>query len=260
MVKLMLSFILPTLLLVAFGCGSSETVTSATPEARFAKAKELYDKRDYLEAINEFTVLTLQFQGSSVAADAQFYLGECRFARGEYLLAGFEYSVLKRSFPASARVPESQYKLGVSYYDLSPPASLDQQYTRKAVEELQAFIEYYPDDPHVPDAAAKIKELNTKLAEKQYNTARLYSRMEYYRAALSTYDMVIEKYHDTEYAPLAYIEKCELLYSRHRYREAGTEITKFLERYPNSVLASRAQLLKGKIAKEMPTSTETSTK
>jgi TolA-binding protein len=44
--------------------------------------ENLFDKEDYLEAINEFTIITLQFQGSQHAADAQFYLGDCRFKRG----------------------------------------------------------------------------------------------------------------------------------------------------------------------------------
>lgn len=75
--------------------------------------------------MNEFTVITLQYQGSAFVADAQFYLGECRFAREEFLLAAFEYSVVKRNYPASPRVADAQYKLGICYYSLSPRSSLD---------------------------------------------------------------------------------------------------------------------------------------
>jgi outer membrane protein assembly factor BamD len=72
-------------------------------------------------------------------------------------------------------VPEAQYKLALSYYELSPRAPLDQQYTRKAIDEFQSFVEYYPNNPLVKDAAEKIRELNTRLAKKQYETAKLYS-------------------------------------------------------------------------------------
>ena len=65
------------LALLAGGCGSSEeTVQSMSVEDRFAHAKALFDDRDYLDAVNEFTVITLQYQGSAHAADAQFYLGD----------------------------------------------------------------------------------------------------------------------------------------------------------------------------------------
>jgi len=233
------------------GCGSSKPQATLTPEERFAKAKALFDNEDYLEAINEFTVITLQYQGSSFAPDAQYYLGECRFQRGEFLLAAYEYSVLKRSFPANQRVADAQYKLALCYYNLAPKSSLDQQYTRKAIDEFQSFIEYYPAHALAADADQKIKELNGRLAKKQYDSARLYARMAYYRAALASYDVVIEKYHDTEYAPLSYLGKAEILMARDRYTDASAEIERFLERFPNSVLRGRAEDLKRTIEKEL---------
>ncbi len=238
--------------LAAAGCGgSSSVVKQVSPEDRFKHAKELFDDRDYLEAINEFNVITVQDQGSAFAADAQFYLAESRFRRGEYLLAAFEYNVLKRSYPASPRVPEAQYKMALSYYELSPKAPLDQQYTRKAIDEFQSFVEYYPANALVKDAAAKIQELNTRLAKKQYETAKLYTTMEYYRAAMMSFDEVIEKYHDTEYAPQAYQGKVELLISRNHYREAAAETDRFLTRYPNSVLKATMDSLKQRAEREI---------
>jgi outer membrane protein assembly factor BamD len=151
--------------------------------------------------------------------------------------------VLKRNYPASDRVGDAQYKLALCYYDLSPKSSLDQQYTKKAIDEFQTFVEYYPKNPLVPDADEKIRELTNRLAKKQYDTARLYAVMEYYRAALLSYDEVIDKYHDTEYAPLAYEGKVRLLMSRRHYREAKQEIDQFLAHYPNSVLRSRFESL-----------------
>jgi outer membrane protein assembly factor BamD len=240
-----------TALLVA-GCGSGDMTKTMTVDERFARAKGLFDTRDYLAAINEFTVITLQYQGSAVSPDAQFYLGECRFMREEYLLAAFEYSVVKRNYPANPRVADASYKTAMCYYNLSPKPALDQQYTRKAIDEFQSFIEYYPANAHATDAGVKIQELTVRLAKKQFDTARLYAVMEYYRSALFYYDDVIEKYHDTEYAPLAFIGKVELLMSRNKYREAAVEAARFLEKYPNSVLRGRMESLKTEIERELP--------
>ncbi|HUI11677.1 MAG TPA: outer membrane protein assembly factor BamD [Bacteroidota bacterium] len=234
------------------GCGSSEQTSTLTADERFAKAMDLFNKEDYLEAINDFTVITLQFQGSQHAADAQFYLGECRYRRAEYLLAAFEYGVLKKSYPASPRVPEAQYKLALSYYELSPRASLDQQYTRKAIDEFQSFVEYYPSNPLAADATAKIKELDAKLAKKLYDAARQYVVLERYVAALRYFDDVIDQYHDTDWAPLAFLDKVELLINRKKYADAQTNLTRFLSRYPNSVLKARADELQDRLAKEFP--------
>ena len=240
-----------TVALLLAVCGGGEVTKVMTVEERFAHAKALFDKGDELDAINEFTVITLQYQGSAFAADAQYYLGECRFQRDEYLLAAFEYSVVKRNYPASPRVADAQFKLGLCYYALSPRSALDQQYTRRALDELQSFVEYYPSHEKAVEAEARIKDLTVRLAKKQYDTAKLYRTMEFYRAAVYYFDDVIEKYHDTEYAPLSSIEKVELLMGRDRYTEAAAEAKRFMERYPNSVLRGRMETLKKNIDEEL---------
>lgn len=237
--------------IVLAGCGSAEKATNPTVDERFAHAKALFQKEDYLEAINEFTVITLQYQGSQYASDAQYYLGECRFNRGEYLLAAFEYGLMKRSYPASPRVPDAQYKLAMSYYMMSPRSALDQQYTKKAIDEFQSFVEYFPANALAADADARIRELNTKLARKLYDAARQYLTLERYKAAIQYFDDVIEKYHDTEYAPLSYLDKAETLIDRKKYADAGFELGRFLKRYPNSVLRGRADALKERLDREM---------
>lgn len=229
---------------LTFGCGSSQQTVSIPVEERFKHAKALFDDEHYLEAINEFTIITLQNQGSAYADSAQFLIAECRFNRGEFLVAATEYNYLKRSFPASPLLAEAQYKLALSYYNLSPKPQLDQQYTRKAIDEFQTFVEYYPSSGFVPDASAKIKELNGRLAKKAYDTARLYETMEYYKAAIFYYDDVIERYHDTEYAPLAYLGKVEVLITRKKFEDARAELQKFYDRFPNSVLQSKADKLR----------------
>jgi outer membrane protein assembly factor BamD len=238
--------------LVLAGCGSTEVTRSLGVEERYAHAKSLFDDGDYLNAINEFTIITLQFQGSANAADAQYYLGECRFARGEYLLASFEYSVVKRNYPASPRVADAQFKTALAYYHMAPKSALDQQYTRRAIDEFQSFIEYYPAHEKAVEADARIKELTGRLALKVFESAQQYVKMGYFRAAVFYYDDVIENYHDTEYAPLALIGKTELLISRNKYKDARAEVGRFIERYPTNVLRGRMNDLKEKIDKELP--------
>lgn len=251
MAKLSLSLWLIAVTVIGAGCGSSEETTVVSVEERFQRAKMLFDDEDYLEAINEFNVITLQFQGTDFADDAQFYLGECRFMRGEFVLAAIEYSALKRNMPASPLVPEAQYKLGVSYYNLSPEFMLDQQYTTKAIDELQTFVEYYPAHELAADAEAKINELTTRLAKKEYESAIMYSKLGFYKSAIVYYDAVIEKYHDTDYAPLARLGKVEAFVARNKYKEAESAINKFLKLFPNSVLRSRADELKSAIDQEL---------
>ena len=236
--------ILFLLSLIMWGCSGSIETANMTPRERLTYAMKLYEDRDYETAVNEFSGIVLQYPGASVVDTAQFYLGESRFNRKEYILAAYEFSKLIRNMPASKMIPESQYMLAECYYKLSPDYSLDQKYTKSSVKEFQSYIDFFPTSDKVPDAEVKIKELNDKLAMKEYHTAYIYSKMEYYKGALKYYDNVIEIYHDTKYAPLAMYDKVKLLISRGNSNGALEEINKFLQRYPSDEKAKEMQSLK----------------
>jgi outer membrane protein assembly factor BamD len=168
-----------------------------------------------------------------IVDDAQYYLGLCRFERGEYIIAAYEFSKLIKNMPASDFVSKAQFMLAETYYELSPNYNLDQKYTKKAIEEYQAFIDFFPLNEKVAEAEQKIEELNDKLARKDYDTAVIYEKMDYYTAAIKYFDSVVETYHDTKYAPQAMYRKIQVLMDREREDEALAEMRKFLKQYPD---------------------------
>ncbi|HTK83382.1 MAG TPA: outer membrane protein assembly factor BamD [Bacteroidota bacterium] len=224
-------------------CGSSDVTQSLSAGERFELGKKKFAGEDYLEAISQFEIVKLQFPGSTVADSAQFYLGECHYRQEEYLIAAEEYQALKRNMQASPLVPMAQYKIAMCYYNLSPDSPMDQAYTRRAIDEFQSFLEYYPSHEFARDASDKIVLLNTKLARKLYDTGRLYLKMEYYKSATIYFSAVVEKYHDTEFAEPALLGKVKALIPRKRYDEAKTEIDRFLQKYPESRMKSEAESL-----------------
>ncbi|MCK6606453.1 MAG: outer membrane protein assembly factor BamD [Ignavibacteriaceae bacterium] len=226
------------------GCSSSVDKTTMGPEERFNYAKAYYDDESYFEAAAEFESFILQYPGSVYADDAQYYLGMSRYHRGEYLLGAYEFSKLIRNTPTSEFVPECQFMLADCYYELSPHYSLDQKYTEKAIEEFQAFIDFFPLDKRVDDAEKKIKELNEKLALKSYEDGLIYEKMEYYTAALKYYTLVTEIYHDTRYAPMASYRKIVILNDKGRNNEALKEIDNFLSKYKDDSNYSSVERLK----------------
>jgi outer membrane protein assembly factor BamD len=225
--------ILILLFFTIWACSSSINTVDFGPEERLQYAISLYDDEDYVEASTEFEALLLQYPGSAIVDDAQYYLGMCRFERGEYIIAAYEFSKLIKNMPASDFVSEAQFMLAENYYELSPNYNLDQKYTKKAIEEYQAFIDFFPLNEKVAEAEQKIKELNNKLARKDYDIAVIYEKMDYYTAALKYFDGVIETFHDTKYAPQAMYRKIQLLMDREREDEALTEMKKFIKQYPD---------------------------
>jgi outer membrane protein assembly factor BamD len=247
MIKMKNILILILFTLVLWGCGESVNTVNMSPQDRLAYAVKLYNDEDYELAVNEFSSIVLQFPGNAIVDSAQYYTGMTRFKRKEYILGAYEFSKLIKNMPASKLIAESQYMLAECYYKLSPDYTLDQKYTRSAIKEYQAYIDFFPTSDKVPDAEVKIKELNEKLAHKEYNAAYIYSKLEYYRASLKYYDNVVEIYHDTKYAPLAMYDKTQLLISRGRNSDALIEINKFLQRYPSNYLFKEMQDLKNNL-------------
>jgi len=236
-----------------WGCSSSVVVSELTPEEHLNYAIKLYEEEDYQEAVQEFESILLQYAGSSLIDDAQYYIGLTRYQREEYIIAAYEFSKLIKNMPASAFVPDAQFMLAECYYQLSPNYNLDQVYTKKAIEEYQVFIDFFPLNERVREAEAKINELNEKLALKDYTIAQIYEKMDYYTASMKYYDFVVETYHDTEYAPKALFSKIMLLMEREREDEALADMKKFILLFPEDEEAEYVREMKesleGKISR-----------
>ncbi|MFZ1291883.1 MAG: outer membrane protein assembly factor BamD, partial [Melioribacteraceae bacterium] len=190
--------------ILIWNCSSSVDTTSLTAEQHLEYAKKLMLDDDYEEAIREFQSILLQYTGSSINDDAQYFLGFTYFKREQYLLSAYEFSKVIRDTPASDFVQDSQFMLAESYFQLSPSYQLEQSYSKKAIEEFQAFIEFFPTHPKVDEAEKKIAELYSKFAEKEYESALIYEKMEYFNAAIQYYENVKNTYFDSKYAPLAH--------------------------------------------------------
>jgi len=243
-------FFFPILLFVFLsGCASTLDTANMTAEEHLKYAMDLFNDEEYDKAIQEFDAIILQFPGSEVVDDAQFYLAKSRFARTEYILAASEFSRLIRNMPASSFVSQAQFALAECYYKLSPPYPLDQRYTKKGVEEYQAFIDFFPTDAKVPEAEKKIQELNDKLAHKAFQAAIIYEKMEYNNAAVDYFDNVESIYHDTQYASKASFHKINLLVSMKRTERALKEIDNFLAKYPQDENYLKVEELKTSLEK-----------
>ncbi len=228
-------------------CSSTKEIESIPVEERFARAKILFDNGDYLEAIEEFKIVTVQFQGSEYGDDAQFYLAECRFIRGEYILASAEYDNLVRLMPGSPFATVARYKRAESYYQLSPKSQLDQKYTRYALDNFQTYIEYSPTDSLVKDAETKIAELTLKLSKKMFEGGKLYYRMEYYKAATAYFDKLIQEYHDSPFVDDGMMWKAKCQKERKDFTGAAQTVTELLSKFPDTDLKEDIAELQKKI-------------
>ncbi len=230
------------------GCGSSKTdINTDDPQKAYDIAKRKYDKKDYVDAIEDLSFIKIRFPGTDVSDKVQFYLANSYFYPKEYILAAYEFESFLKNYPMSPLFPEGKYMLGNTYYELSPKYSLDQQFTKEALNQYLSYIESYPADKNVPDAEKKIKEMRNKLAFKDYWTAELYMKNDYYKAASLYYQAVYDEYIDSDWADDAMVGQADAYINGRKYEDAKKVLDKFYKLFPNSTLKSKADKLSGRI-------------
>ena len=220
--------------IILYNCAGNKPKASMSAEEYFKFAMQEYNDEDYYEANQDFTVIVFRFPGSSVADSAQFYLAETHYHMDEYLIAASEFEKLITDMPNSSLVPKAQFRLAESYEKMSPRPELDQTYTIKAIRAYQTFVEDYPRNPLKEEAEKRILKLRSKLALKELKTARIYRKMNKFRAAIIYYDSILKEYYDTEWADDAMYGKILTYIDMGDYASAKAEKEKFLKQFPNS--------------------------
>ena len=249
MVKVQLLLFTLLLAFVFVACSSSDKTDIKTddPVKAFEVAKANYDKKDYLQAIEDFSYMKIKFTGSSVIDKAQYYLGMSYFKRQEYILAAYEFEYLLKNYATSPLIIDSRYQLALCYYGMSPRYNLDQTYTLYAINEFKNFLELYPNDKNAPEADKKITELREKLAYKDLKSGDLYYIMGDYKASIVYYEYVLTEYFETQYADDALYGKIRSLIAKKKYDDAKKEIAKFETKYSKSNLLNQVMILERSI-------------
>jgi outer membrane protein assembly factor BamD len=231
------------LAVVLASCSSTQELVILSAGKTFHDGMQLLNDKDYVKARDKFDIVVKQYPASAYADSAQFYLAETYYDQEEYVTAAFEYGNVYKNYPSSRLAPDARFMMAKCYAAQTPRVQLDQEGTGKAIESFQTFIDYYPQSPLVPEAEKEIMELRNRLAEKYYETAELYTTMGYYKAATVYYDLILDQYHDSNYADKAAIGKVKVLMKRHKDKDARTALEKFYSSFPNSGLKDEADQL-----------------
>ncbi len=206
------------------------------------KAIEYYEKGDYQKSLTLITDIIPAFRGSSEAEMLNYYYAMANYKLKDYIMASHYFKTFTQGFPRSEHVEEFLFLSAYCKYLLSPRPTLDQTETRDAINELQAFINRFPQSEKVLEANDLIDELRDKLETKAFNTAMLYFNLMDYEAAVTTFNNVIRDFPDTEYR-----EKSLFFIMRSHFLFAENSIVfRQLERYNNVVDAY------GKLVKRFP--------
>jgi outer membrane protein assembly factor BamD len=151
-------------------------------------------------------------------------------------------------FPAGPWADEARFGVCESYYRLSPPVELDQEYTMAALEHCQALLSYHPDSPFVTRAQEMMGGLREKLATKVFNAGAYYQRRGALDSAIKYFQNTLETYPTSTSAPKALLRLVQIYQLLQYDEEAEAAKQRLLKDYPTS--AEAQGLEKGVVAEK----------
>ncbi|NBW02243.1 MAG: outer membrane protein assembly factor BamD [Cytophagia bacterium] len=231
-------------------CGKFEKFRkSADLPTKYKAAVNYYKKKDFSKAGILFDEIMPLMKGDSTQELATFYQAYCDFNLGSYTLASSHFKKFAEVFSRSEFAEEAIYMSAFSLYKDSPNFNLDQTGTLAAINEIQSYLNNYPETKFKDDCTNIIKELRKKLEKKAYEKAKLYYKTSPFNIA-SLKSSVIEitnfqrDFPDSDYSEeMAYMKvlaQFDLAKStieskqKERYTEASKFYLDLIDKYPQS--------------------------
>ncbi len=219
-------YIILSVLAVLFcSCGEyQKALKSSDYDYKFNYAKKAFDQERYVQAATLFKECVTVFKGSEKAEEAFYLLAMSHFENKDYISSGAYFKSYYNRYPKGKYVEPSRFYCGYGYYLDSPDPQLDQTMTTKGIEELQAFIDYFPRSDKVPLAQNAIFELQDKLTLKQLQNAQLYYNLGNYMGNNYESCAIVARNAVRDYPYSKYKEDLELLILKARFQEASLSI------------------------------------
>ena len=218
---------------------------------KYDAALDYYNNEKY----NKTTILLEEIlpiiRGTAEAELGNYYFAYAYYHQQQYVLSAHHFEEFIRVFGRSKYVMEASYLRAHSLYLQSPEYNLDQTSTYEAVAALQNYLETYPTSDKVSEADSLISVLQVKLETKAYNNAKLFDKIERFKAAL----VIFENFH-ADFPDSKYNEEVDFLgiettyeYARvsvqdkreERFRNAIALYEEFIDKYPNSQYLEEAE-------------------
>lgn len=188
------------LVVVLSSCGNYNKIVKSTDyEFKHKKAIEYYEDGEYVKAGTLFRELVNIYRGTTRASEIYYFYAKSMIGQKDYLMAGHYFKTLIDEFPTSEYVEESQYMVGYCSYLISPKARLDQAVTQEAIDALQLYINLYPFNDRVDEANRLIDELQDKLVQKSFLSAKMYYDFGMYKASVIALSNSLNEHPDSQY-------------------------------------------------------------
>lgn len=231
-------------------CGEYNKLLKSTDyDYKYEAAKTYFAKGQYSRAATLLNELISILKGTDKAEESLYMLGMSYYNQKDYQTAAQTFIQYYNVYPRGTFAELARFHAGKALYLDTPEPRLDQSATYSAVQQLQMFMEYFPQSAKKEEAQKMIFALQDKLVMKEYLSAKLYYNLgnylgNNYLSCVITAQNALRDYPYTnlreDLSILILRAKYELaVYSvedkkPERYREAVDEYYAFKNEFPES--------------------------
>ncbi|WP_019947739.1 outer membrane protein assembly factor BamD [Hymenobacter aerophilus] len=235
--------LLSTLLLGAC-TGYQKLLKSTDVNKKYEAALEYYQKEDFFKAGTLLEELIPLLKGRPEAEKAQFYFANTNYRQRNYTLAAYYFKTFHDTYPNSEYAQEAYFMQAKSLFKDSPEFQLDQTNTYTALEVIQEFLNRYPESRFRAETEGMSQELQKKLENKAFLSAKLYYDLRYYQSAVTALTVFQQQYPASAYAEQAAFLKLSAQFDLanesvaekqlERYNETLAFYQSFIDTFPQS--------------------------
>ncbi|MCD8029384.1 MAG: outer membrane protein assembly factor BamD [Bacteroides sp.] len=209
-----------TVLLLS-SCGEYNKLLKSTDyEYKYEAAKTYFAQGKYNRSATLLNELITILKGTDKAEESLYMLAMSYYNQKDYVTAAHTFMTYFNTYPRGQYTELSRFHAGKALYMDSPEARLDQSGTYQAIQQLQLFLEYFPESSKKQEAQDIMFELQDKLVRKELLSARLYYNLgnylgNNYLSCVITAQNALREYPHTQYR-----EELSILVLRSRYEMA----------------------------------------
>jgi len=192
-------FLLLGLVVLTSSCSEyNKLLKGSDYEKMYTEAKEYYAKKEYNKSSQLLDILLVQFKGDPRFQEVYLMYCYSRYGMNEIVMASYHFNNFYQSFPNHPKAEEALYMHVYCDYLDSYPYYLDPSVSRKAMDNIQLFINLYPESDKVDECNKWMDVLRGRLRKKSVESAELYLKMEDYMAAIIAYRNTIREFPELE--------------------------------------------------------------
>jgi outer membrane protein assembly factor BamD len=238
-------FIVLIILVLVTSCGEYEKLLKSSDyDLKKAKAKEYFDAGQYVKTTELLAQILPRFRATEEAEELNWMNAQSYYGMKDYYMAGSYYKSFIDQFPFGKHAEEANFLAAMCDYKIAYRPELDQENTTNAIEGFNIFMNRFPGSPKVEESKKLVKELEERLVEKSYLSAKLYYDRKEYKAAVTALNNSLKEYANTKYREEMMFLKMNSLFlyaeysmankQKERYQATLDDYYSFMEEFPKS--------------------------